>query len=337
MFQYKDDIFYPYLYFNVNAGTEYLFLAGRKLEEETYFFMNSTDIVQDSVPIGSILCKSLNLLTDIFSYLDKTLEFSDEYIQKAKHIKQLIRSKFLKNKVDNASDKDLMLLMEMAFCCDAPEQFDMDSLEFNQFLNYFNFAKLCAENKKYHTVEQLFQLSNLIGHKLKNGFLLTNNIPNFQIESKLTMWEIKMWLDRQQEDMMDPRYYELYGVNSLADLIAISLHRLCLSKRSISRCRICGRYFIPKKAGTLYCNKPNPKYNNRTCREEAKLQKQLKRTQMSESQRLHRSVAQMLRARVYAEQFEYAELTNFLDKSKAFRMQVKNGQVAEWEYIKWLQ
>ena len=44
----------------------------------------------------------------------------------------------------------------------------------------------------------------------------------------------------------------------------------------------------------------------------------------------------MLRARVYAEQLEYAELTNFLEKSKAFRMQVKNGQVAEWEYIKWL-
>ncbi len=45
----------------------------------------------------------------------------------------------------------------------------------------------------------------------------------------------------------------------------ISLLHLLESNKKISKCKNCGRYFVLKKEGTLYCSNPSPQKMNRTC------------------------------------------------------------------------
>ena len=45
----------------------------------------------------------------------------------------------------------------------------------------------------------------------------------------------------------------------------ISLLQLLESNKKICKCKNCGRYFVLRKEGTLYCSNPSPQNRNRTC------------------------------------------------------------------------
>ena len=140
-------------------------------------------------------------------------------------------------------------------------------------------------------------------------------------------------------------YVELFSLNSLADFILISLHELFLAGKTIKKCEICGKFFIPKRADAKYCNGLYPGANNRTCQEEGKLRKQNERFRLSEPKRMYRSIAEMMRGKISNLEAEgkneeanalYKEFVEFQDKNKEFKDKCGRYEISELEYIEWL-
>lgn len=67
---------------------------------------------------------------------------------------------------------------------------------------------------------------------------------------------------------LDVRVIQLYKIESLIDLLALSLTKIITNKVNIKICANCMNYFIPQnRADEKYCNRKSPQNPNKTCKE----------------------------------------------------------------------
>ena len=215
--------------------------------------------------------------------------------------------------------------------------------------------ELCSQDKRYSTLDCLVKFSILNGLRIQSSFKALNGFPEKEFEAVMTPWEIKSYLDgryspdnlseNSNDNSPQQTYYELFYLDSLSDLILTSLSELFAIGKTVNRCELCGSFFIPRRSDTKYCDGLFPGAPNRTCRQEAKLQKQNQRIRLSETERQYRSISQMMRQRVsdfYAGgddmngKLATDELVNFQIKHKELRAKYKNFEIPEWEYSNWL-
>lgn len=348
-FKNDDSEFFLYYSHNDKLDEEYLFSSSTKLENEVYLLLLN-DNIEPAYPFGSILCDCLNILKIIYdSYHEQNY---DDFPNTVLSILDLYFP-------ENSNEfNDLRGFIEYAFCCYHQELFDFDSLESNQTYNYFNFAQLCAKSIKHCNIEQLARFAALNSHPTPNRFLLSNDRRIRQIECKLSVYDIEgilsgyfneqdakyEYYDEAAEDHSAPvRSYEFYRIDSIADLIYVSLYELFSSHKFVNKCKNCDKFFIPKRFDTKYCDTPNPENNNRTCKQQVKLKNQLKHVQAKLSTRMCRSIDQMFRQKLefnsdMPERCEKMrnEYYEFSDRSKKFKQDIKSGYSTEQQFEEWL-
>lgn len=60
-------------------------------------------------------------------------------------------------------------------------------------------------------------------------------------------------------------YKDNNAVSSISTLLLSEISYLNDNKYYFKKCSLCGNIFITKRSKAVYCNNPNPKYNNKTC------------------------------------------------------------------------
>lgn len=346
-FKNDSDPYFPYYHHDRKNQLEYLFLYNHDLEKDSCF-------VEDfdyPYPVGTLLCKCLNIITEI----GKLVKGYNDVPDSLQRIPKIIYDFLPEGKERNTSLDDLRMFMEYALYQNVASSFGFYGTEFLRILNCYHYVELCAQNKRYSTLDSLIKFSVLNGLRIQSSFKALHGFPEKEFESVMTPWEIKSYLDGRyspdnlSENLNDnssqQTYYELFYLDSLSDLILTSLSELFVIGKTVNRCELCGSFFIPKRSDTKYCDGSFPGAPNRTCRQEAKLQKQNQRIRLSETERQYRSISQMMRERVYAyEQMGDAENRNktleelwrFQKEHKILRAKYKNFEIPEWKYSNWL-
>ncbi len=366
MYYYKNDPYYPYYCHDKAKQQEYLFLDGCNLEEERYFWGD----IEETYSVGTLLCKCLNVLSEIFE-LSKIANglFSDEIDDLSIEIPKVFETHFsYKDKGYNTPFDELKIFMELylfekSLSVIDPEEFNFDEDKFTKLKNCLSFATLCSQNHEYSNLDSLVKFSFLISSKIKSSFkILKGSLDGKNLEQDiqcaLTPTEIKMLFEGQlyddyfmeddyEKDFQDNNetYVELFSLNSLADFILISLHELFSAGKTIKKCEICGKFFIPKRADAKYCNGIYPGAENRTCQEEGKLRKQNERFRLSETKRMFRSISEMMKEKISNLEAEgknveanalYEEFLDFRNKNNEFKAKCERYEISELEYIEWL-
>lgn len=131
-----------------------------------------------------------------------------------------------------------------------------------------------------------------------------------------------------------------YNVEYVEDLGAATLHHLIRHDLTLTQCRICGRYFVPRnRSDELYCEFPSPQNSEKTCKEYGSTH--LWYDKLSEDPALKlcrniRSAKDMLVRRnpdisVYAD-----NLDRFKSESAEWKRKYKNRDCTADEFISWL-
>jgi len=129
-------------------------------------------------------------------------------------------------------------------------------------------------------------------------------------------------------------YTNYYEIKSIVDLLSACLQEIFKLNKCIAICEHCGRLFMPPhRSDTKYCSFPSPENPNKNCKEQVRLEKQLKRDNAKESAKMHKSIRTMLTNK-YGSTSD--ELNEFKENSFKKRMQIKNGELTEEEYVEWL-
>lgn len=339
------DPYFPYYYHDKKSQNEYLFLYGHDLENDSYV---DEDFLYP-YSFGTLLCILLNVINEI-RRLIKTKKDESDNLDLSLEISKVLSKYLPEGKEYNTSIDELRMFMESELFSNDIKDSDYNS-NHHKLINCFHYVELCARDKSYSNLECLTQFALLNALKLKNSFKAFNGIPIEEVDDSITLWEIKMYLDRLNgtDRFAFPEnrqcYVDLFRLDSLCDLILISLSELFEMGKTINQCEICGKFFIPQRSDTKYCDGIFPDNENRTCREEAKLRKQLERVRLSETQRMYRSLSQMMREKRSSFETEgnevdskiaNDELVAFQEKHKEMKAKYKKSEITEWEYQNWL-
>lgn len=133
-----------------------------------------------------------------------------------------------------------------------------------------------------------------------------------------------------------------YSVRGYSDIALLAIYLTHKQGKWFTKCENCGKFFSPSRAGEKYCNRVFSSGGERTCKDEAKYQKQLLRERASESGKIYKSVNTMMAARVgnaknqQQEDFLREEMFRFRDCAREWRAQIKSGTRTEEEYISFL-
>lgn len=134
----------------------------------------------------------------------------------------------------------------------------------------------------------------------------------------------------------------VYNITGLSDLALVSALAVLKSAKTLIRCKNCGCFFSPSRAGEIYCSRTAPGKKKQTCKEAAKYEKQLARERASESGKIYKSVYTVLHRRYINEankerQERYrCERDDFMARAATFREQIKLNERTENEYIDFL-
>lgn len=127
--------------------------------------------------------------------------------------------------------------------------------------------------------------------------------------------------------------------SSIYEVILASLEMLTMLNKRINKCELCDRYFVPSyRSDEIYCEFPNPKYPDKTCREASKLLKTIANNNVDEAARIIKRLKGRLfqkgwRAGYLDAQKAYNQL---LTDDKTFRINMKSGKTSREEYEKWV-
>lgn len=348
MIYLQSDTYYPYYYHDKKNQEEYLFLYGYDLESDSYF---DEDFLYP-YSFGMLLCKCLNIINEIVKLIEENKNEADEStIDLSSEIKEILNSYLPQGKDYNTSIDELRMFMEYDLFENEEKEFDYNKANFYKLINCFHYAELCAKDKKYSNLDCLVKFASLNSFRVKNSFKALNGIPITEVEYPVTLWEIKMYLDKlnESDEFMERRnqqyYVDLFRLDSLSDFILVSLSELFTERKTINQCEICGKFFVPQRTDVKYCDGKYPNNEKRTCREEAKLRKQTERVRLSEPQRMYRSLCQMMREKrssfetegnEVASKIADDELVAFQEKHKEMKAKYKKREITEWEYQNWL-
>jgi len=130
-----------------------------------------------------------------------------------------------------------------------------------------------------------------------------------------------------------------YELKDFEDFIVASLTELFKSKKTIVKCKNCGKYFLPKRKDALYCNNPSPQEPSKPCNKYVPESNYNESKQNDPAKKLHRKIYQRLNKdkkrnprSPYIENFK-----NFNNEVDIFKDKLKDNKITKEDYYKWLE
>jgi hypothetical protein len=108
-------------------------------------------------------------------------------------------------------------------------------------------------------------------------------------------------------------------------------------KIKIIKCRHCGKYFVPERAYSQYCDEMSPEDPKKTCQEYVRYNNY--RNSQTEAAKLHKRIYNRLNnrwKRTVSNQMLKDEVDTFLIISEIKRKQAEKGEITKGQYIEWL-
>lgn len=235
--------------------------------------------------------------------------------------------------------------------------------------SFIQFITMCANNREHCTLWDLERFHNIIDEPMVRCRTAWNNIDDYsdvtldendilkllekdKERHKTIIGNIKanMKEDKETYKNLPPELQKIlnqykrtgmlgnntnyYEIKSIIDLLSACLQEIFKADKCIAICEHCGRLFIPPhRRDTKYCSFPSPENSNRNCKEQVRLENQIKRDNAKESAKMHKIIRTMY-ANKYGE--TSGELNNFLNDSRDKRDLIKEGKLTEDEYVTWL-
>ncbi|MDP4121020.1 MAG: hypothetical protein Q8876_08230 [Bacillota bacterium] len=224
--------------------------------------------------------------------------------------------------------------------------------------SYMNYIALCQEERKFSSIEQLNLLSYKNGNELPQRSIYASNIfnereilskdgiNNFLSDSNMSIQPFKPTPKKRPKPIFDLPIKQtmatpwgdlttpifVFKINDIIDLILASLQCIFEQNYVIGNCKYCRNLFVTHNQKRTYCPEQVTNKKSKSCREEAKLKRQLE-NEKKESIKLHKSLRTM-----FANKFDNTSLEyrNYIYDSEKWRAAIKACEATEEEYVEWL-
>ncbi len=312
---------------------------------------------ENAYPIGTFLSLCLRVLDDIFTGLE--LEESDDISedQQIELIDQAFNLYFPESEEINEERETLSLFLYLQLIKMLVSK--TDDIPKAKAKNCMSFIEMCSLDRAYCNLEFLDRFVSMnqdtipMGRRMPFDFHISGYDYKYNLADMLETIAEYHQKQAQFETITQNiginakstslnRTFIYYKVNSVYEFMLIALQVLFSNKRIIKICEQCGKYFVPmKRADEKYCSLTSSD-NGKTCKEQAKLEKQLKRERTSESSIIHKRIRTKLFNRIGSsvEEYENREKTYncFMKLSRQIRGMIRNGHESmEMDYIKWME
>ena len=131
-----------------------------------------------------------------------------------------------------------------------------------------------------------------------------------------------------------------YNVEYVEDLGTATLHYLIRHDLTLTKCRNCGRYFVPRnRSDELYCEFPSPQIGEKTCKEYGSTHRWYDKLSEDTALKLCRNIrsAKDMLVRRNPDISAYADnLDRFKSESAEWKRKYKSGECTVDEFISWL-
>lgn len=332
------------IYMNTNHQKESLVVYNSLIEE-----FNPYKIIgnREKFKVGQILRGCVNMLSELLiSPMTSTLNFHNSEGNKT----EKILAAFLNGEVKASAYVGL-------------------EHEIPHLKSYIQFINMCANNREHCTLWDLERFHNIIEEPMarcrsiwlnsdgcfdspleeneilellvndrKKHDVVIGRIKGSMKQNEATKKDLpeglRKILDQYNEIGMLGNYTSYYEIKTVIDLLSACLQEVFKHNKCVALCEHCGRLFIPPhRKDTKYCDFPSPENPERNCKEQVRIEKQLQRDNAKESAKMHKSIRTML-SNKYGETSD--ELCKFIVDSSERRNLIKEGKLAEDEYVEWL-
>lgn len=347
------------LYYLFSEISENNFVEAIYACDDGEFIENAT--MQTGVyPMGVFLSKAINILDPLakknFSILQWDMVISKELETFSKEKASSFSNLIYDN--DAVAHKVFELLML------DNEKYVYSKRSKEEFIRilqlYLNYVRLCGcqDKGKYSSVKELYLLINQARDRLPEHFTYVTNALNKQnivteneIENALvdidfidssfapSLKERKMLFPRPHSplhNIVKTKWGELktplevFDITDIIDLILASVYCIFQQGYFLKECRYCKSLFATHDKRKNYCPNLN---NDNSCFDKSRLKKQLKREvpKWAKKEKCLRTTS----ARKHG--VKSNEHREILDECQNRRIDMKNGNITEDEYIEWLE
>lgn len=131
-----------------------------------------------------------------------------------------------------------------------------------------------------------------------------------------------------------------YVLNNTKELIISFLCNFFRNNpnKTIKKCEHCGKWFVPDKRTTKYCDRLSPKYKNKTCKEAAVLINKLLNEKSNEVKYLRKKIRMKYYNPVnnYGKQKDIERLEKFDNEDEVWQNKLARDEVTKTQYKNWL-
>jgi|GEM_PF-3323413 hypothetical protein len=127
--------------------------------------------------------------------------------------------------------------------------------------------------------------------------------------------------------------------SSFYEFILFVLVYMVQNKIKLKICKNCGKYFYPeKRSDAIFCDDVSPQDNTKTCKEYGGYINQQNKINSTPTLKLHKQIYNTFRNQYNRDKKEinFKRLSDFLEKSNHFKINVFYNEKTESEYLEWL-
>ena len=303
---------------------------------------------EPTYPLGSFLCICLNLLYEIEA--QRILDSKNEWV---KMVFETI-DKYLPETEENAEKDAFSAFLYIQFFRILKSE---SKNEWVKICNFLNFAQLCEGEKSNCTQPMLDRFSILNKEIIPQGGRM---VFDLFLEGKDEEMDYPYLYEKleeyeSQKELYKPifnaigsnvdsssfhRSYTYYKLNSIPEFLLASMQTVFRARKIIKVCEHCGSFFVPqKRSDEKYCSGKSYKTGGRTCKEQVKLDNQLRREHANLSSIVHKRIRNKLYSRIgHYSNCEDRQKTYdlFLEQSAELRKYKDINFFTEQEYIDWM-
>ncbi len=190
------------------------------------------------------------------------------------------------------------------------------------YAKYENFKLACELNYFRDISSQQF-------HDLSSLNIKENDTTTIDFEELNNIFKVN-------KNKLD--FFTAYELRNLEDFIVASMMELFKNKKRIKKCLNCNKYFIAGRSDTSYCNNPSPQNEKKTCSKFIADEKYQNNLAENDTQSLYRKIYKRLNRDMQRNNYGLfiKKFKDFTNEAKAKKQKIKNGEITEEEYFKWL-
>lgn len=320
---------------------------------DNYFGFRTKSV---SLPIsdGTFISKVLNNDFIPFFCSNGFVGFEDYYQQRYNSLSEKTNEKSISdeeitNKLELLYQQDLQYFQDE--CTNIRER--VSRINYKKYMNFIDFVLLDDESglttKEKFFIYREFYSGDFHQITLKvspQEIKFSCEPANLEDKLKYDNWRkefFKSGLSPKEfykKNKLNLKIENSYSFNSFEELFKHVLITMIKNNKRLKKCANCNKYFYPeKRSDTIYCDNISPQDKSLTCKEYGSKKLWYEKTKKNESMTLYRNIysTKQMRVRRNPEIPSYEkDFTNFKERSKQWKTDVKNGIKTENEFIDWL-